>query len=365
MSVQRSLRSPSHLFCAVALLLGGALLGACLPEAPEDTAHLRVVAVRAEPATGTPGAAVVLELLHSAELFDDATGDDNAATEVAWLGGCHNPPGGQYFGCYPGLEKLVQLYAPRVYDTEPNTLERHAGLLGLGTSFAFTLPDDILGSGRAVGVSYVFFAVCRGTLEVRPEARDTVPFGCVDPRGRALGRSGFEVGFATVSTVLGMANANPVLDGLSLNGAALDAETCERDHDCYELGEPPVPRTCQAGEDGEAHCVPVLARSTDPDVGVYRVALEVSSTSAEPNPLVHSADTTPPREVLEAELLTPWSDNKKAFAWNTDAWRPVPEFSVRVPSDYAESSARLWVVLRDNRGGVTWRASEVGVGRGQ
>jgi hypothetical protein len=361
MAVPRASRSLEYLLGAVAAVL----LGACLQEAPEDTAHLRVVAVRAEPPTGTPGGAVALELLHSAELFDDASGDGSAATQVAWLGGCHNPPGGQYFGCYPGLGKLVERYAPRVYDTEPSRLERYAGLLGLGTSFEFTVPDDILGSDRAVGVSYVFFAVCRGRLEVRADAKDTVPLGCVDQRGRALGRSAFEVGFATVSTVLGMANANPVLDGLRLNGTLLDAKSCQSDDDCPALGEPPVHRTCRASEDDEARCAPVLERSTDPDTGTYRIALEVSSTSAEPNPLAVSGGTTPPREVLEAELLTPWSDAQKDFTWKADAWRPAPELWVRVPSDYTESSARLWVLLRDNRGGVTWGAYPVGIGQGR
>ncbi|MBN1605063.1 MAG: hypothetical protein JW940_00435 [Polyangiaceae bacterium] len=362
MSAPSTVRSPRPLLRTVAPTLAGAVLAACMPEAPEDTTHLRVVAVRAEPATGTPGAAVELQLLHSAELFDDASSSDKVATEVAWLGGCHNPPGGQYFSCYPGLRKLVQRCAPRVYDTEPSALERSAGLLGLGTSFAFTVPDDILGSDRPVGVSYVFFAVCRGTLEVRSELKDTVPLGCVDPRGRAVGRTGFEVGFATVSSVLGMANTNPVLDGLRLNGAGLGAESCQNDDDCPAIGEPSVARSCQAAGEDELRCVPVLERSTEPDAWDYRVTLEVGSTSAEPNPLIDPAAATPPREALQAELLTPWSDSTKDFTWQTDAWRPAPELWLRVPSDYAEASARLWLVLRDNRGGVTWSAYEVRIG---
>ena len=53
MAVPRASRSLEYLLGAVAAVL----LGACLQEAPEDTAHLRVVAVRAEPPTGTPGGA--------------------------------------------------------------------------------------------------------------------------------------------------------------------------------------------------------------------------------------------------------------------------------------------------------------------
>src|SRR5688500_15897473 len=75
---------------------------------------LRVLAVQATPASGSPAGSSRLELVHS----DGTRRADGAllaprSVQIAWFGGCHNPPTRQFFGCYPILNLLAQQLAPK------------------------------------------------------------------------------------------------------------------------------------------------------------------------------------------------------------------------------------------------------------
>jgi hypothetical protein len=208
------------LFAAAVVSVG------CMGKEPTDSSHLTVLAVRAEPPTGVPGGAVTFELLHSDEVAPPAGGA--RPTQIAWLGGCHDPPGGQYFGCYPGLRSTVASFASAVLDTPPDVLTR-AGA-GLGTTFSMTIPADV--AARGYGVSFAFFAVCTGRLVPAPDREDTVPLDCREAGGKSIDRSGFAVGFTTVYTVPGVANHNPIIDGIDFDGVSLDELACGADADC-------------------------------------------------------------------------------------------------------------------------------------
>src|SRR5690606_18668524 len=107
----------------------------------------------------------------------------------------------------------------------------------IGTSeFTLTLPDDLVSSrpvpqaGPHYGIAYVFFAACAGNLVAVPLENPgggqvpDFPLRCVDPEGNVLGSESFSIGYTQVYAFADMRdNTNPPIDGLSLDGAAIDA----------------------------------------------------------------------------------------------------------------------------------------------
>jgi len=113
-----------------------------------DAIRLEVVAVQAEPPSGAPGTVAQLELVHSAMILPSESPDaedriDPSQVRVAWLGGCHNPPSGQYYGCLPMLRVVAEQLPSPLPDAIPEGAVPE-GILGVGESFAVPIPDDIL-----------------------------------------------------------------------------------------------------------------------------------------------------------------------------------------------------------------------------
>jgi hypothetical protein len=309
-----------------------------MADEPKDTRHLAVLGVRAEPPTGVPGRAVTFELLHSDEVAPPA-GAAHAA-EVAWLGGCHNPAGGQYFGCYPGLRSAVATLAPHVLDTPAEVLAR-AGA-GLGTGFSTAIPEDI--AARGYGVSFVFFAVCAGELTPAPEREDTVPLDCRNADGKSIDRAGFAVGFTTVYTIPGVTNHNPVIDGVDFDGVPLGEPACAADADC-----PPVGTLSERCHAPSARCLPVLEPCAVS--GCHRLAARIDPASAEPDSPAAAAGT---RETLELRLIGPTIDATRRLHGDGSSFVDDPSFPIGGPPPGSAETLSVWLMVRDNRGGVAW-----------
>jgi hypothetical protein len=176
-------------------------------EAPSELDSLRVLAVRPEPASGRPGITSKLALT----FVDAHEPPDQAALhpreiQIAWLGGCHNPPTRQYFGCFPLLSQLAARLSPRVVETQTEGVP--PGFFATTTEFEIPVPNDILtkavsmpGDPVHFGVSYAFFAVCAGELRARPDFVNRVPLDCVDPAsGAPRGHRDFVTGYTTLYT---------------------------------------------------------------------------------------------------------------------------------------------------------------------
>jgi hypothetical protein len=344
-------------FGAAPVVALAALVGCSDPE-PPDRIRLEVVAVQAEPPSGAPGTVVQLQLVHSGMVLpspDAASVIDPSQVRVVWLGGCHNPPSGQYYGCLPMLRAAAeQLPSPL-----PAAIEQGAvpeGIFGVGESFALPIPDDILVETRTglVGVSYAFFAACRGQLRPRPELTDTVPLACHGQDGHELGAEDFAVGFTTIRTMPGEQNANPVVTGLRLDGAPLERRSCATDDDCAELGAGALAYRC--GSDGQ--CWPVIQSCDQPVSECEPMSLElvVSPESAEALP---SGSASRPRETLRAEVrsvLVPERDSKELYPGSGDFATDTEFQMYPLPSDElaGQQLLPLLAVVRDSRGGTGW-----------
>lgn len=323
---------------------------------------LRVLAVQPEPASGVPGEPVKLSMLVHDGRSGRADIPEPAPTQVLWIGGCHNPPSRQYFGCYPAIDALARQLA----DVAPETpLTPLPGYIGLGTEFELPLPEDILEAAPRYetdpihfGVSYVFFAVCAGELRLDLKSKGSLPLSCFDRAGRRLGADDYVEGFTTLYTYEGVQNHNPELESIKFAGADVVLGPCESDDDCRELAEPLEgfkSYACSAA----GQCIPAVTRCDSGD-GCAKYAIEPNAPrdSAEPDP---SAPGAGQAEVLwlnfyaddgefssETRLL---NDRESGWVENhASDWRPVRK---------TPGTVRLFATLHDNRGGADWRSFEV------
>lgn len=322
--------------------------------APSRLEGLRVLAVRSDPASGAPGREISLQLLHV-----DASSTSEAGApplQIVWLGGCHNPPSRQYFACLPRLRELARLLAPDMSNTDTSALP--PGIFGTGTSFNFTVPDGILDEAPRIetdpvhfGVSYVFFAACRGQLRARPELLDRLPLDCIDPRtGAQVDSSGFVHGFSTLFSYEGLENRNPILSGLALDGVPVVSQSCQADADCASIAaaQDRFEFACSAS----ATCAPLLAPCRDrcPSLGLAPAVDPISAESVDDGTEILWANYYS----AAGSFQTPTqlvSDRKAGLISNPSGrWSPPG-----VPLD----PVRLWVTLHDQRGGADWASLDV------
>ena len=130
---------------------------------------LRVLAVQKDEPYAMPDSDVNLRMLwHDGSRDAD---DENRNVQVHWFGGCINPPGGFYYGCYG---QLTPAFLPLALD--PEAPPEIPTLYGRGDEFTVRVPpaSQALETSRdpavpLVGSSFVFFAACAGHLRLREE----------------------------------------------------------------------------------------------------------------------------------------------------------------------------------------------------
>lgn len=201
-----------------ALVLSLALLATCAPQGFKPSSFvdtLRVLAVQADKPLAAPGEDVNLRAL-----VVDPLGAGRPLR--LWFATCTNPGSAEVVACAASLGPAEQTPIPA--DGEP--------------TFSVHVPEDALAAGD-VGSVGVVFAACAGTLSVaaRPEG---APVGCVDAKGARVGREGFVWGEKRITVVRGARNANPEVANVYFDGhrwdegfdIALDACAGTRVDDC-------------------------------------------------------------------------------------------------------------------------------------
>jgi hypothetical protein len=337
---------------------------------PSEIHGLRVLAVRPTPASGAPGVTVGLDML-LADSRSWPRDDDGVpappAVDVMWLAGCHNPPSRQYFACAPVLAELAR------HPVEA----AGAGLTGRGSHYDLVIPEDILTGAPKLpqdpihfGVSYVFFAACAGTLEAATGPTENgFPFECRDAQERAVGPTGFVVGFSTIYSYEGAdaQNENPVLTSLRFGadsapafgpdaflgeGAGVAAKPCITADDCEdETLEFERPRTCS----DHGVCAPVVQGCAGDQCPAFRVLPEVALTGETftgGNEIVWASYySTLGSFGSETRLVV---DRVNGPARDiSSGWKPPPS------SAGGPRTSRLWVTVNDQRGGATWAFFDV------
>jgi len=307
---------------------------------------LRVIAVAADKPYAAPGDDVTFSLT-----YHDGFPGGPREVEVTWIGGCVNPPGGSYVGCYDQLGEAIAGLSEG--DPPPASVpiarqRAEPSLSGTPGALTFTvpIPDDVLAtappavSGSKFASVFVLFTVCAGTVRpVPPEEGQgfvSLPFACFDDAGNRLGAEHFVPGFSQIYVFAdGRQNENPVIQGLSLNGAELT--TAAQDTVVVRCTEVAEEEGC--GQE-ETSCVTYELRGLVEDTA----ELDPESTDEEGNPL---------REVVWIDYYTDAGSFEDDRALASDAARGFLSEQKTVWTPPAEPGpVRLWAVAHDNRGGM-------------
>jgi len=334
------LRAVVALF-VVLLMLGGPLASCAAPFDPPSLVNsLRIFAVVIDKPFAHPGDTVSLEMA-----FVDArdTGGNFTPIQIVWLGGCFNPPGLQYYGCYEPLGVLFEQLASG--EIPPD------GYIGVGPNFDLSLPDDIVSSlpdpedgNTKFGLAYVFFMACAG--EVRPVVQDGdtsagfFPLGCFDAEGVELGPDGFVPGYTQIYVFDdGRENANPDVRALIFDGDKIEPEAVIQATFCPVTLEERRRAGC-AALDEFTECTPV------------ELDIDVPDDIAEIDPESKDADGDPLNEVVWVTYFASGGSFEGDTKLVSDATtgiqseRRVDWVPPDVPGFY-----QIWAVTRDNRGG--------------
>jgi len=304
-----------------------AAVAACSSDLPRSSLveGVRILATSADLPYARPGESVSLRVLAA-----DGRADRSRPMRLFWLPApCVNPPGDDYFGCYPAF---ATTFAPGV-DLAPQ--------LVAGDRWSFTMPADAIASAAphpgapdAYGVAFVFVLACAGHLEYVPvdasaQSPVTTPFGCFDDAHAALGPSDFVFAFTRVYAFADRRNANPVIDHLTFGGAPVDpAAGVALDH-------------CTAAD--ESSCA-----TTDLDAVVPDASWEL-----DPGTLDRSG--APGHEGLWVDYYATGGRfaNDSVVLFDATTGRASPTTDAYA-APLAPGPGTLWAVVHDTRGGASW-----------
>lgn len=285
---------------------------------PANELHsLRVLAVRASNPYPKPGETITLQML-----WTDGRVTEQPPVHIAWIGGCFNPAGDLYYGCYPQLASLLAA-AP----SDPNA----AKYLGQGDSFDLSIPEDIVTSHPPAegvdpyGVAFVFFALCKGTLGPVQDSASGLPIGCFDSAGTRLGPDDFVPGFLALYSYPDQTNRNPTIVSLNFEGQPMTEQPVH------------VPR-CQ----------------TD-DCPKYDLRVVVDPASVEPDPGVVDPQGQPLTEQMWVNYYITGGELSSGAKLVNDATKGFnTDTSTEYEAPREAGQVRVYAVVHDNRGGVEW-----------
>ena len=245
-------------------------------------------------------------------------------------GTCVNPTDDDATQCY------AMLLAPFAADTDLTTA------LVSSDSFSFVVPADAITAhapphgGPAYGVVFAFMAACAGHIErigINPAAPGEPPFACFDDQHTKLGADSFVFGFARIYVFDELRNANPVLLGVTLDGAALDETTAVTLARC----------TRAKLDDCPAH---ELDSSVDP---------------AEADPVASAPGHPAVEQVWVSYFLTGGKvDNDVSILYDARAGK-LTDTKDKLRAPLAAGDYTLWAIVRDSRGGAAWKGFSIQV----
>jgi hypothetical protein len=320
---------------------------------------LRVLAVKPSNPYPKPGETVTFTMTLHDGYEDPEAGAVTRPITVLWLGGCFDPAGDQYFGCYEQFGPLFQgglsgaSLPPLCTDSEPGSPFEYikAGLFC--DTFNLKIPEDIVTRrpkpdvGPHYGIAYVFFAVCAGTIGIVPpdgsgRAPD-FPLGCFDGDKR-LGPESFVPGYTQVYTFADdRQNENPEVLGLTLNGEDMPEEE--------DFDKLPVVKACPLTDDERRN--PGCDQSAREACSEYTIKGVVDPGVGEVDPDATGEEGGALTEAVWISYFVDRGDIAPGIKLVNDAvagFNPNIETSFLPPAN--AGFATIWAVIRDARGGT-------------
>jgi hypothetical protein len=306
---------------------------------------LRILSVEADKPYANPGDTVTFKM----NLTDRLDPTAQRPVQIVWIGGCFDPVGDQYFGCYEQLASELSLLS----SGEPPPPGTIAAGIGLDT-FQLPIPEDIVtrrpppAAGPYAGTAFVFFLACAGNVRPIPAEGTSIagsfPIGCFDDAGRRLGPESTVAGYTQIfSFDDGRANANPTIDSLDIEDEPISDDVAQAPHvkACNVAAEDRRQAGC-AAQDPFANCTTYSLRVTVPeDVG------EIDPEGLGPN-------SEPLHEGVWVSYFADGGDfdsDTKLVSDPTEGYEDKQDVNWVPPSE--PGAVDLWAVLRDSRGGST------------
>jgi hypothetical protein len=297
---------------------------------------LRILAAQADRPYTEPGSTVNIRLLaHDGR--KDRPEDSNVADLLYSVPtSCENPLSDLYYACYPGFASQFQ----------PG--EDVTDRLTRGSSFQISISANIIESRPPVagsapfGSVFAFSMACSGRvrylgIQTKPSPQSP-PFGCFDDAGSRLGENDFVFAFSRVFVFNDRSNGNPRIDSLSVGGNTFDFQTLQ---DC---ADPAV---------GGTDCGVKLTRCTksdQDDCRTVKVDIVVPPESQEVDP---SGDRG--REQVWVDYYATAGKFEDDIRILYDASRGrLSDTDVDFLTPRESGEHKLWAVVHDSRGGVSW-----------
>ncbi|HEX4448684.1 MAG TPA: hypothetical protein VH044_18200 [Polyangiaceae bacterium] len=277
---------------------------------------LRVLAVKADSPYASPGSTVQLTALAV----------DPAGRPLQWgWGTCVDPISSQVADCIDAVDWST-------FEIEPDAPDH-----------AVTIPPDAIdrmpASARARASVGVVTVVCPGDLSVNSPALSiyatgALPFTCRDPAtGRALGTDEYVAGVKRILVRDTDRNANPTIAGLTWDGKDWPDSTIQSASPCSTDGNDQA--EC---DDSLLHAVSAVAAPGSEEKGVDSFGVS-----------------------FDEQVVVEYYATEGIFADDVRiASDPVTKWIARKES--AGRAVTMWMVLRDDRGGVDWATRTVMVG---
>lgn len=286
---------------------------------------VRILASRADKPYAKPGDSVELELLAV-----DGRTDRSRPMALSWIPApCVNPRDDDYGSCFSSFETMFA----RGVDLTPQ--------LVTGPKLSLQIPADVLSrdgstqSGAPYGNVFAFGAACAGHIEYvgqRGSSTQAIPFACFDSNGRELGADDFVFSYSRIFVFADRTNANPVIDGLTLNGKTID----------------------RAAGIALDHCATPSKQGQDSTCPTYSLEVDVPPSSQELDPSDLDLSGTVLRESLWVDYYLTGGklNNDVSILYDAHVGRIPGSVQLEAPAVAGESV--LWAVVHDNRGGVSW-----------
>lgn len=373
MSPHARFRPALHRFAPALLLsLAGALGCGAEFDPGSELTGLRVLAVKKSAPYARPGEAVDMTLLwHDSE-------PGRPPPQIAWLAICENPPADLFEACFalaPDFtpeELAARISLPDPAATVPN--DRFSFVTS--TDLISSRPPPAENSTTPYGVSFVFFAVCAGQLDVLMTADAAIPFVCYEEADGVQGFSSgdtrrdsrdFIIGYSAVFAYDEYRNGNPLVDGFRFGDTTLwpdaPAEVAAAAPAGAVLASPRdlcIGDDCGSApseDDGEP-CLDALTLDTcveDEDCPETELQPLIDPANAEPDQVASARGTQPLGEQMWVNYYTSGGELAEEVRLLNDAvagFRPDSSTEYRA-ADTARVS-HVWAVAHDNRGGAEW-----------
>ena len=312
---------------------------------------LRVMGVKKDKPYAQPGDDVNLQLLWH---------DPQGRTDVQriFLGGCVNPPGDLYYGCFAQYGQTAA----------------QGGLpaIGEGDTFTVTLPKDIISSRPALepgqpryGLYIVFFAVCAGTISFdtgggAQDGSTGLPIRCLDDAGKPLGSADFVVGYSSIYSFEDVSNENP---SFTVDNAGLGQFTVAGKplvSDCVGdacQGAPAVDVDCDAEPD---RCIKTCADDGDPTCPAIDVKPAIDQKVERDEVSSKLFGTSVTEQMWVNYYIDRGGISQVRLLNDTNSgWNTKYRGQLYAPKD--AGPLQVWAVVHDNRGGMEFSRITLGV----